>query len=186
MSHFSIVTRTGDTGTTGLYGPVRVSKDSPRIHACGTVDELNAILGIVLTQEGLPHGIQQYISSLQHVLFRLGADLATPLEQTTKEDRIAAAHITDLELHIVTLEALLPAQTRFLLPGGTAAAAHLHHARTVCRSAERLVVTLHHEEPINTHAMVFLNRLSDYLFLAARKVNQELGKGDVEVKYTNE
>ena len=179
----SIVTKTGDTGMTGLYGAQRVPKDSARIQACGTVDELNAILGIVLAHTELPAMMREKINAIQHGLFRVGGDLATPLEVKAKQDRISPTHVLDLEISIVALEALLSPQKSFLLPGGTPASAHLHHARTVCRRAERLVVTLQREELINDQVLIFLNRLSDYLFVAARKMNMDAGVGDVEVKY---
>jgi cob(I)alamin adenosyltransferase len=179
----SIVTKTGDDGTTGLYGGQRVPKDSARLHAYGTVDELNTILGIVLADEELTDQIRTQLTQVQHLLFRMGGDLATPLDLKSKVDRMGIQHVGQIELWIKEIESSLPPQRRFILPGGTPAAAHLHHARAVCRRAERWMVQLKRGEPINEQAMVFMNRLSDYLFLLARKINAGTGKGDIEVSY---
>lgn len=175
----SIVTKTGDNGTTGLLGGSRVSKDSPRLHAYGTVDELNTVLGLVIAEEKMPEDVRIQVGSLQHILFRLGADLSAPahlsIERMTKED------VTSLEEWIALLERDLPPLQNFVVPGGSRAAALLHQARTVCRRAERWVVGLTEEEKVNPHAQVYLNRLSDYLFLAARAVNMHEGRKDVRV-----
>lgn len=179
----SIVTKTGDKGTTGLFGGERVPKHSPRIEAYGTVDELNAVIGVVLTCVDLPETLRDHLLQIQHSLFRVGGDLATPLTKKEKEDRVGPEHVTVLEEWINTLESSLPAQRQFILPGGSPAAAHLHLARTVCRRAERRVTLLMNAELINPIVQVYLNRLSDYLFIAAREANRASGAGDVEVKY---
>jgi len=179
----SIVTKTGDEGMTGLFGGKRVSKDSVRIHTYGTVDELNAVLGVALAEEGIPAGTSNQLLRLQHMLFRVGGDLATPLDKAAKEDRVADKHIEEVEAWIEALETSLPQQKAFLLPGGSKASSLLHLARTICRRAERHVVGLMHEEEINPAIRVFLNRTGDYLFLAARKANVNAGIGETEVQY---
>ncbi|PIR48196.1 ATP:cob(I)alamin adenosyltransferase [Candidatus Peregrinibacteria bacterium CG10_big_fil_rev_8_21_14_0_10_55_24] len=166
----SITTRTGDDGTTGLYGGKRVSKASKRMEAIGTVDELNAILGVVLTQP-LEQHLTDVLRRVQHLLFAVGADLAAP-EGT---ERITTAHVKLLEAQIALLEQELPTLTHFILPGGSSAGALLHQARTVCRRAERAVVALEPIEPVAESLRLFLNRLSDYLFLAARSANAAQG-----------
>ncbi len=179
----SIVTKTGDTGTTGLFGTRRVPKDDARIEAYGTVDELNASIGVACADPALPVSAREQLEKIQHLLFRVGGDLATPLETTLKVHRVAAVHTALLEGWITALEATVPPQTGFVLPGGTAPAAALHLARTICRRAERRIVTLTKKEEINGEIQIFLNRLSDYLFILARKTNADLGASDVEVQY---
>lgn len=175
----SIVTKTGDNGTTGLLGGVRVSKSSPRLHAYGTVDELNAILGLVLVEENIPGPLERQIDSLQHTLFRLGSDLSAPAHLSTP--RMTKEDVTSLEEWIALLERDLPPLQNFIVPGGSRTAALLHHARTVCRRAERWVVTLAEEDWVNPHTQIYLNRLSDYLFLTARMVNAAIGLPDITV-----
>lgn len=178
----SIVTKTGDDGTTGLYGGGRIPKDAPRLHAYGTVDEMNTIIGIVLAGK-ISESMRTQLTQIQHLLFRVGGDLATPIDQKSKVDRMGKSHTAQLEEWISTMEADLPRQRRFILPGGTPIAAHLHLARAVCRRAERWLVELTRTEQINPETVVFLNRLSDYLFLLARTANKEEGIRDVEVQY---
>ncbi|MDD4319909.1 MAG: cob(I)yrinic acid a,c-diamide adenosyltransferase [Candidatus Peribacteraceae bacterium] len=204
----SIVTKTGDNGDTGLVGGGRIPKSDVRLHAYGTVDELNAFLGAVLASlhfplspdpfpprgqgeslrpvppspvgEGL--GVREHVQRLQHLLFRLGADLASPATvKNTK--RIGKEHTEEIEGWIRELESALPPLTQFILPGGTRAAAQLHVARTVCRRAERWTVALSEFEDVNREAIVFLNRLSDYLFLAAREMNRAAGAEEAKVIY---
>jgi cob(I)alamin adenosyltransferase len=179
----SIVTKTGDKGDTGLYGAARVQKDHPRIAAIGAVDELNALFGVVLAESDLPARMKTEIEPLQHLLFRVGADLATPLDSPAKTHRVEGDHVTMLETRVKAIEPTLPAQKAFLLPGGNRVSALLHHARAVCRRAEREVVTLKRKDTINDQVLVFLNRLSDLLFLLARKANVDEGSKEVEVKY---
>jgi cob(I)alamin adenosyltransferase len=174
-----IYTKTGDDGTTGLFGGGRVPKTSPRIEAYGTVDELNSTLGLarsVSTEFGA------LLQKIQQELFVLGGDLATPL--TTRSDypvpRIADESVLYLERAIDEHEAELPPLKRFILPGGTPLAAHLHHARTVCRRAERCVIALSQSEEITTTNVIYLNRLSDLLFVLARHANQIASVSDVE------
>ncbi len=177
----SIVTRTGDRGLTSLFGGERISKASARMHACGTVDELNAALGTVLTGNNLPPLLCAELTQLQHMLFRAGADLGA--RQEKKTERIATEHIQEIERWIDRMEAALPEQTSFILPGGSEASAELHLARTTCRRAERWIVTLQELEPISQELRIFFNRLSDYLFLAARTANAAVGIPDVNVQY---
>lgn len=175
-----IYTKTGDDGTTGLFGGERVRKDSTRIEAYGTVDELNSAVGMAASVA--PDALRTLLKDLQVSLFVLGADLATPLEQkiTYKIPRIIEGDVKTLEglidQHTTQLEPL----KNFILPGGTQCAANLHLARTICRRAERLLVTLRDEQEIGDHDLVFLNRLSDLLFTLARRANQIEGVGDVE------
>ena len=179
----SIVTKTGDTGTTGLFGGGRVSKNAPRLHAYGTVDELNACIGVVLASKDLSPKRSEQLLRVQNLLFRVGADLATPLAVNAKVDRMAKEHVMELEEWIHTLEAELPPQTSFILPGGSVSSANLHLARTICRRAERWIVALERDETINPAVRIFMNRLSDYLFIAARAANHEKGIADTSVQY---
>lgn len=175
----SIVTKTGDKGETGLFGGKRVRKDDARMHAIGTVDELNASLGVALSGDKHPTLYEQLVR-VQNVLFRMGADLATPTDQNAAHvPRMEQAHISELEAWIAELETTLPEQRAFILPSGGKLSAHLHLSRAICRRAERHLVTLAGREDIGPHCSIYLNRLSDYLFLAARSVST----GDVEVKY---
>lgn len=174
-----IYTKRGDTGDSDLFGGgQRVKKDSTRVMAIGEVDELNAQLGVVrsLTPD---QTIDVVLETLQHQLFTLGADLATPLAAPVKIERIQAVQIERLELVIDELETTLSSLTAFILPGGIPVAAHLHLARTICRRAERSVVTLDKGEELNPEIIKYLNRLSDLLFVLARFANHHAGKKDV-------
>lgn len=172
-----IYTRTGDTGQTGLFGGQRVAKDAVRVHAYGTVDECNAVLGLVRTAE-LHSELDALLVTVQNQLFVVGSDLATPGE-SAYIPRIGPDEIRFLEEAIDGMEAELEPLRQFILPGGVAAAAHLHLARTVCRRAERWVVSLAQEEELNPHVLVYLNRLSDFLFVAARAANAQAGSPDI-------
>ncbi len=179
----SIVTKTGDKGTTGLFGGTRLPKDHPRICAYGDVDELNAVIGVVLTSKILSAESREQLTEIQHLLFRVGGDLATPLQQESKQERVSAEHVAHVEEWIDLIENSLTLQRSFILPGGTTAAAQLHFARTVCRRAERSVVHLQKVENVNMQVPVLLNRLSDYFFLLARKANADAGVADTDVRY---
>lgn len=180
----TIVTKTGDKGTTGLFGGQRVPKDDPRIHAYGDVDELNAVLGLIVAQPNLHDGMKQQLLRIQNLLFRMGADLATPMANNAAQvPRMEQSHIDEIEGWIASLEPTLPTQTSFVLPGGTEAASLLHLARTVTRRAERWAVSLAHKEEIGPFVVVYLNRLSDWLFLAARDANGQAGTADTPVSY---
>jgi cob(I)alamin adenosyltransferase len=173
-----IYTKTGDLGDTGLFGGPRVRKDDPRIAAYGTVDELNATLGLVRCEQ-LPAGVDQLIERVQNQLFDLGAELATPNPAEFGLRIIGETQIVALEQAIDEHEATLEPLKQFILPAGTRAAAGLHLARTVARRAERDLVTLAAEAPIASELIVYLNRLSDLLFVLARSVNHSAGVPDV-------
>ena len=166
-----IYTKTGDTGETALFGGERVPKDAFRIEAYGSVDELNSVLGVISTLKPHP-AIAETVDMLQHQLFEVGADLATAgTQRSTAIPRITDSHAVGLEKLIDRYEAELTQLKSFILPGGSAIAAHLHLARTVCRRAERSVVRLSRNEEIGTTVIVYLNRLSDLLFVMARYAN---------------
>jgi len=167
-----IYTKTGDGGDTSLFGGQRVPKDALRIEAYGTVDELNSVLGIALA-DGPEEEIRSVLLQIQHRLFGLGADLATPRSVTRKHiKRIEPRDALWLEREIDRFEKLLKPLHSFILPGGSHLAAHLHFARTVCRRAERVVVRLSRNEDIGEGMTMFLNRLSDLLFVLARYANE--------------
>jgi cob(I)alamin adenosyltransferase len=179
----SIVTRTGDDGSTGLYGGGRVPKDAARMHAIGTIDELNASIGMVLGYPVVGGTLREQLQRLQHLLFRVGADLATPSDAISSAKRVQDCHVNELEQWIHAMESMLPEQQTFIVPGGTPTAAHVHLARTVCRRAERCIASLQSVEGGCTTILKFVNRLSDYLFIAARTVNMEQGVPDTPVVY---
>jgi cob(I)alamin adenosyltransferase len=166
-----IYTKTGDDGTTSLFSGGRVPKTHLRVEAYGTVDELNSVLGVARAHH--PHErTDGWLAKVQWQLFNLGADLATPLD--AKADwvvRMDADTVTWLEQSIDEMTSELPELKNFILPGGSLAAANIHVARTVCRRAERLVVHLQEQEPIGEHVLIYLNRLSDFLFTLARWEN---------------
>jgi cob(I)alamin adenosyltransferase len=168
-----IYTRTGDDGTTGLGDGARVSKDSARVTAYGTVDETNSALGVVLACE-LPEPVRETLTRVQHQLFDLGGELCIP-GHAAIEDRDVEA----LEATLDRYNADLPALRDFILPGGGMAAAQCHLARTICRRAEREVVTLSHHDAVRPQAIRYLNRLSDLLFVLARVLARASGHGEV-------
>ena len=168
-----IYTRTGDAGTTGLGDGSRVGKDAPRVAALGDVDELNAVIGLLLC-DPLPDEVRTLLVGVQHDLFDLGGELSVPggsFLKPTQPER--------LEVAIDRFNGELEPLKEFILPGGTRAAALTHHARTVCRRAERAVVALAHNETVSEPARQYLNRLSDLLFVLARWLNKDGGIGDV-------
>jgi cob(I)alamin adenosyltransferase len=173
-----IYTKTGDGGETGVWGGGRVPKDAIRINAYGTVDECNAVLGIArVYNPGAP--LDGMLDRIQHLLFVVGSDLATPADVPTAIPRIGDADVSLLEEWIDQLESFLPPLKQFIIPGGCPAAAYLHVARTVCRRAERWTVSLSRQEPACATAVKFLNRLSDFLFVAARMANHLAGLPDI-------
>ncbi len=174
-----IYTRTGDDGTTGLFGGGRVRKYNPRIQVCGAVDETNAVIGAVLALMPAQEPLKSLIALVQNDLFDLGSDLATPLEARAVVPRIGPDHAERLEEAIDILEADLAPLRNFILPGGTPAAAMLHLARTVCRRAERQLVLAQEEEALNVYGLQYLNRLSDLLFVMARWVNLQADIEDI-------
>jgi cob(I)alamin adenosyltransferase len=176
-----IYTKTGDKGSTSLFGGKRVSKDSVRIEAYGTVDELNSLLGICRTLQ-LPGKIDSYLLEIQNQLFILGADLASPVSQTKrlKVPRIKDDNVKYLEKAIDFFEKTNEPLRAFIIPGGSVVSAQLHFARTVCRRAERLAVRLSEQEKIGKFPVIYLNRLSDLLFVMARWANKSLGISDIK------
>jgi cob(I)alamin adenosyltransferase len=174
-----IYTRTGDSGQTGLVGGQRVAKDDPRIDCYGTVDELNAFVGAArVTAEALPAvaNLAVILKRVQHELFNLGSILATlPEDVHPKQPRITGAEIEQLEREIDAANEPLPPLRSFVLPGGSSLDAELHICRTVCRRAERLLVSLAREQSVPEDAIRYLNRLSDALFVWSRWVNHALG-----------
>jgi cob(I)alamin adenosyltransferase len=173
-----IYTRTGDGGDTGLVTGERVGKDAPRVAAYGDVDETNATLGLARLHTSGDAWLDEVLARIQNDLFDLGADLATPEQEGLQALRITAGQVTRLETEIDAMNAELAPLTSFVLPGGSAAAAYLHLARTVSRRAERNAVALSRSETVNPSAIAYLNRLSDLLFVAARRANAN-GAGDV-------
>jgi len=177
-----LYTRTGDTGTTGLFGGDRVSKCNPRLVAYGTLDELNSVLGVLALYLDPGLGAGESLARVQRDLFVLGAVLATPPArsgQVAKRLTHPTWPIPDLEADIDRLAAMAPPMTAFVLPGGCPASAHGHLARTVCRRAEREVVALGPAEAVPAEVVVYLNRLSDWLFALARAANAQAGVEDV-------
>ena len=177
-----IYTKTGDAGDTGLFGGGRVGKDHPRVEAYGDVDELNAMLGLVRALEPMPR-IDEVIVPIQRDLFAIGALLATPdrekMRASLEKARLDDARIRELEAAIDHCEAELEPLRSFIVPGGTSKAASLHVARPVCRRAERRVVSLARTEELPPVVVIFLNRVSDLLFMLARVANRRAGAGEV-------
>jgi cob(I)alamin adenosyltransferase len=171
-----IYTRKGDDGTTALGGRQRVAKDSLRVTAYGTVDELNSLLGVALAG-GLTPRLAEILPTIQNELFHLGSDLCFTEEdkQQYQIPQIEARHIKQLEKWIDEMTAVVGPLENFILPGGSLGSAHLHVARTVCRRAERDVVTLTRSETIGRFVLAYLNRLSDALFVMARYENYQKG-----------
>lgn len=179
-----IYTRTGDAGSTGLFGGPRVSKDDTRIEAYGTVDELNAALGCVRSvgaAGAVDQSIDHQIEQIQRELFSIGAELATPNPDEHDLRVIGTTHVARIEEWIDQHESALKPLKQFILPGGTQAASMLHLARAICRRAERRVVTLGDQPDIKVSdaVTVYLNRLSDYLFVLSRAVNSQAGIADL-------
>ncbi len=175
FGRMKIYTKKGDQGETGLFGGERVPKDHLRIRAYGTLDELNAALGLV----SLPGEFGERLRRIQGELFQLGAELATPRGKTVSVALIAGGEVALLENEIDGMEKSLAPLTHFILPGGSPAAAHLHVARTICRRAERELVALHRSESLRPVVLEYVNRLSDYLFVASRFANREAKIADV-------
>ena len=168
-----IYTRTGDMGTTGLGDGTRVAKDSLRVVAMGDVDELNSVLGLLLT-EPVSAKIRDCLTSVQHDLFNMGGEICMPGYDLIKPERVTA-----LETILDEWNDTLPALKEFILPGGSRAAAYCHLARTVCRRAERQLHTLNSHEKITEISLQYINRLSDLLFVLCRILNVEAGMPDV-------
>ena len=182
-----IYTKTGDKGTTALFGGTRVPKHHLRIESYGTVDELNSYIGLI-KDKSPKEPLKKTLLKIQSDLFILGAMLATPPEKETLKsgkERLNIHKITDtsiqfLENEIDVMNESLPQMTHFILPGGHETVSFCHITRCVCRRAERLSVALNEEEPINDTVLMYLNRLSDYLFVLARKLSQKLKVEEVK------
>ena len=178
LARVKIYTRTGDDGTTGLLGKARVPKHDARVEAYGSVDELNALLGVAHAHDGAKV-FGELVPGFQATLFQLGAELATvDAAMLAKLSRVSSDDVTALEQEIDRLEVELTPLTQFVLPGGAMLAAALHHARTVCRRAERRVTALAARESVSPHVVHWLNRLADLLFVMARVANHRAGVPD--------
>jgi cob(I)alamin adenosyltransferase len=169
-----IVTRTGDEGTTGLGDGNRVAKDSARIEAVGTVDELNSAIGVLVAAHGMPADVAKTLLGIQHDLFDLGGELAIPGHLM-----VTTAHIERAESDVERFNAMLPPLKEFILPGGSPAAAACHLARTIARRAERRCWTLTKSDPLNPLALIYLNRVSDLLFVLARVLARHNGGNEI-------
>ncbi len=178
-----VVTRTGDGGTTALAGGQRVRKSSARVHAYGEVDELNSCLGVAAALQTEPMLVQT-LEQVQHRLFSVGADLATP--PGTGGPRVGDPLVAELEALLEPLMGELPPLEEFILPGGSPAGAALHLARTVCRRAERSCAALAEQEAVTPQVLVYLNRLSDLLFVMARVANRRGGTPETLARFPKE
>jgi cob(I)alamin adenosyltransferase len=182
-----IYTKTGDAGTTSLYGGTRVKKYNLRIESYGTVDELNSYIGLIKDQD-ISDTNKNSLLKIQNELFTLGSMLATPPEKETLKNgkerlnipKIDESAVLFLENEIDRMDATLPQMTHFILPGGHQAVSFCHVARCVCRRAERLSVELNDQETINNDILKYLNRLSDYLFTLARKLSNDLSVEEIK------
>lgn len=182
-----IYTKTGDNGTTALFGGTRVKKHHIRIESYGTIDELNSWLGLIRDQK-IDGDSKEMLLTIQDKLFTVGAILATDPEKAVLKSgkerltipKIGTNDIEGLEHEIDIMEATLPQMTHFILPGGHQTVSYCHIARTVCRRAERLTAHLNEKEPVNPGVLTYLNRLSDYLFVLARKLSQNLHAEEIK------
>lgn len=175
-----IYTKTGDDGTTSLFSGGRVPKHHLRVESYGTVDELNSCIGIARAHQ--PSEVtDNYLEQVQNHLFRLGADLATPMDAKAEWlVRVSDDEVKWLEETIDEMSSQLPELKHFILPGGTPVAAHIHLARTICRRAERLVVALSEHETLSQPSRIYLNRLSDWLFTLARYENAQAAESETK------
>lgn len=172
----ALYTGTGDAGTTSLTDGSRINKDSVRLEAYGTVDEFSSFVGVVISHKDCPEIIKEHLTRVQTELFYIGAILATPDKGEEKQELPALEkRIPDLEHWIDHLDELTPKIRTFVLPGGSEISAHCHVARTVCRRAERRIITLASESYVSPLIITYFNRLSDYLFIATRYANHVLG-----------
>ncbi len=182
-----IYTKTGDQGKTSLFGGTRVDKFNIRIEAYGTVDELNSYIGLIRDQK-IDQKTYNSLIKIQNDLFTLGAMLATPPEKEKlksgadrlKIPKISKNDIEFLETSIDSMNKNLPEMTSFILPGGHTIASFCHISRSVCRRTERIIVQLHHIEPVNNNILIYINRLSDYLFVLARKLTKDNKAEDIQ------
>lgn len=183
LAAVNIYTKTGDEGQTSLFGGGRVFKNDPRVAAYGNIDELNCVIGLVIATE--PHDLESdLLVSIQRDLFSIGGRLASPAPEKVasalEKTAIPETRITEIEAAIDRVVAQLPELTAFILPGGSTKSAQLHHARSVCRRAERGVVELARQQDVPPLALVFLNRLSDLLFVLARLANHRANIADTK------
>lgn len=182
-----IYTKTGDNGTTALFGGTRVPKHHMRIESYGTIDELNSWLGLIRDQEIDSH-LKEVLTSIQDKLFTVGAILATDPEKAVLKNgkerlnipKIESDDIELLEKEIDTMGESLPPMTHFILPGGHTTVSYCHIARTVCRRAERMASLLNENEPFDIRVLTYINRLSDYLFMLARKLSSDLHADEIK------
>jgi cob(I)alamin adenosyltransferase len=182
-----IYTKTGDSGTTALFGGTRVPKDHIRIESYGTIDELNSYIGLIRDQEINSH-YKNILIEIQDRLFTIGAILATPPEKEVMKNgelRLKNLGITEIDIELLekeidAMEETLSPMTHFVLPGGHQTVSYCHITRCICRRAERLAVHLNHNEPVSEIALKYLNRLSDYLFVLARKLSVDLKADEVK------
>lgn len=165
-----IYTKTGDQGETSIIGGKRVAKDDARIEATGQIDELNSVIGIVISFSDDAQ-MREHLSRIQRTLFVIGTDLATPAGEKIAIPRLSPSKVNDIEALIDKTDAELPKIEKFILPGGSKTASLMHLARTICRKAERRVVALNRHEKVNEAVPIYLNRLSDLLFVLARSTN---------------
>lgn len=175
---FRIYTKTGDAGETALFGGRRVSKSDLRVDAYGTVDELNAFIGLLRDSTGHPPA-RAVLRDIQERLFSIGAHLASDPQKQPMPPDLEPADIQQLELAMDEMDAGLPPLTHFILPGGHTSVSVCHICRTVCRRAERLTVALHREEPVAPLVLQYLNRLSDYFFMLARQLGADAGAEEI-------
>ncbi len=166
----AIYTRAGDKGETGLIGGKRVAKDDARIEATGQVDELSSVIGIVIAFSD-DNELREMLTKIQRTLFVVGADLATPAGEKIAIPRLSPSKVSEIEALIDKVDADLPKIESFILPGGSKTASLMHLARTICRKAERRVIALNRHEKVNEAIPIYLNRLSDLLFVLARRIN---------------
>lgn len=181
-----IYTKTGDKGTTSLYGGTKVSKSHGRIDAYGTIDELNSYIGLIRSYQ-ITYVLIEQLIIIQKDLFNIGAELATPKDKLILANgtprlkvMISEDNITELENWIDDLDQELEVMTHFILPGGNQASSHAHVARCICRRAERLIVDIQEEEEIRPEISKYINRLSDYLFTAARKIAKDANHEEIK------
>jgi len=178
----TLYTRQGDTGTTQDASGDVLPKSNLRIHAVGSVDELDALLGVLRTEEGCTEELSETLLTIQKTLYRMKADLATPERKIATAERVTDGDVSALEQWIDQAEQKAEPLTHFIIPGGTPLAAKLHFARTVCRRAERWVVMLSRTERINFACLRYVNRLSDWLFAEARLMNERAGSCELRAE----
>jgi cob(I)alamin adenosyltransferase len=176
-----IYTKTGDEGLTGLLGGDRIAKNSERIEAIGSIDELNAYVGVCCTVINDPTSLE-WLERIQNSLFDLGSELACPPDGKFKLESVTSEDIERLEQEIDAMESELPPLKEFILPGGSVASAHLHYLRTICRRAERGLFRLHDVNPVRSEPIIYVNRLSDWIFCFSRLQNHR--SGVMEHKWT--